>query len=498
MIKIFLFSSIIISFAFSSNVVDGFDYPFGNRGYDENNTIVIKEIEHPTLFINEKNLGYDNPMCFTGDRWNGFISNGWYNYQDVGSYFDSYGGLHPGEDWHKGPDDIGEDIYSVANGKILLIDTVRNDNNHSKAGYKIVIEHELPNTDIKLYSIYLHITNLENSKKVIKADKFYFRKKSENYDTAYEIDTGTTEVKRGDKIASISNLEGGMSPHLHFEIRLKTNNTEWNLIDIYPNDNSWGYYTQNKQTRIFKKDELDLDIESTINIMKQKDGIIDPSDFIESYRPNMSQDYSNIDDLLNSIDNKLAFQDIEKTVYKKSIISLYNLGLIKNSCKFRPADNVSQYEFLVLLTRLLYPSLFVNNKSYKQEFYFEKLKKIDSIKIDNISLKNKDKAITRGEVAQVIYYFLWNFIKDTDNNWVRNIKIGDNSGLIFIFNKKTGFKYNSLWNKENGFNKYSAFLKALNISQSMKYEPSNNINRGEMAIMINRIYKFIIQNELIK
>jgi len=247
----------------------GFDYPIGNKGYDSiGNKIPIDEHISGGLNYNqnrneEYNLGNN---IYENNNRSGSSSTTWYNISDVGNFVSvKYTkGLHPGEDWNfkKAGDDAGKPVYAVANGIIKEISKVYS-SNENKAGWKIIIEHILPDNS-KVYSIYLHVTsaNKTDGSIVDNKDDFTFKKD----DIVY----------KGDIIARLATDMIYLPEHLHFEIRNKFTSGK----ELYKNANSNGYYTYDKKkhTNLTKEQ-----VKKTFKLMK-KDGILDPSDFIDDHR----------------------------------------------------------------------------------------------------------------------------------------------------------------------------------------------------------------------
>jgi murein DD-endopeptidase MepM/ murein hydrolase activator NlpD len=71
-----------------------------------------------------------------------------------------------------------------------------------------------------------------------------------------------------------------MSPHLHFEMR--NNQTVPN--DLWPNDTGDGYYGPVPGTAGNRSPNITADEVQAAFLLMQKDGIIDPSDFIDDHR----------------------------------------------------------------------------------------------------------------------------------------------------------------------------------------------------------------------
>jgi len=156
---------------------------------------------------------------------------GWYNAQDWEVYNSDYSGYHPGEDWNDergGSTDVGAPVYAIANGVVTATSS------NVQGGQGIAISHTLPNGET-IYSVYIHIS--------IKSG----------------LSAGSSVVQ-SEQIGTIADTT---SPHLHFEIRNKLDPQD--PLGWYPNDNGYGYYTT--------KEELHTD-----------GFIVDPSEFIDSYR----------------------------------------------------------------------------------------------------------------------------------------------------------------------------------------------------------------------
>lgn len=147
-----------------------------------------------------------------------------------------YGLYHAGEDWNTdagGSSDVGKSVYAIAGGFVTAIkDEIYPGLNY---GSGIVIEHTLPN-DKKIYSVYEHI----------------------------DITSGLSDgdfIGQGDRIGTIAAISP-LSPHLHFEIR-----TKW----VEPGER---WYTHDVGGTAYYASKDDI----------FSDGLIDPSDFIDSRR----------------------------------------------------------------------------------------------------------------------------------------------------------------------------------------------------------------------
>lgn len=271
---------------------DGFDYPIGNRGYNDYGgakplleRLSSSEDYNNVLDMNNTNTSFVNP-----DRSSGTHNGSWYNLSDVGNFVTTadatLAGLHPAEDWNSkapsgGGNDVGAEVKAVANGQIVRrASTV--------AGYMIFIKHILPTNDI-YYSVYQHTTaaTLTNGNANIHGLS------SANF----EKSVGDW-VTRGEVIGRIITGAG----HLHFEMRdgskiIITSNAftyppSTSNSSFYRNDRGNGYYTNGANVSWDSYTSLSnllnnittTQIQTAITNMKA-DGIIDPSDFIDSLRP---------------------------------------------------------------------------------------------------------------------------------------------------------------------------------------------------------------------
>ena len=238
------------------NFADSFDYPLFDKGIDENgNPYEITEFDDQHSYLEKNTLYPDHPITSPITRCELTKSVGPYNYQDVGSYFADNGGIHPGEDWHIARiNDVGSEIYSVANGTIIRIRSAGIDN-----GNIIVIEHKLTN-NTKIYSLYVHV------------------------DIKDGMNTGKI-VKKGELIGKITK-DVSAKHHLHFEIRTLFNKD----LGTWPNGNGLGYYSDIINKKIYDGMSKEQ-VSKAFNLMIL-DGIIDASDFIDLHR---TSEIKNID-----------------------------------------------------------------------------------------------------------------------------------------------------------------------------------------------------------
>ncbi len=264
----------------------GFDYPIGNRGYLNSITACIPQQINPEynpLFLSADLSSTD--MIASVDRGASGKSD-WYVSSDAGNFapkgVPSHAGLHPAEDWNLGPNatsDVGQPVYAVANGEVWQI-------RPTTSGNLVVLKHTMTDGHI-YYSIYQHITavyynGVPNASGVCVGDD----------KMGYSLHDYFTKGMQIGRIASGPN-------HLHFEIRdgsyielftpSGSKNTQgFTGIGIYPLGQSNGYYTSSKSTswdNITNAANLQSkDLQAAVENMK-KDGIVDPSDFIESHRP---------------------------------------------------------------------------------------------------------------------------------------------------------------------------------------------------------------------
>ncbi|MCP4658761.1 MAG: M23 family metallopeptidase [bacterium] len=169
---------------------------------------------------------------------NAAIKSGWWLSQDVGSYYETYSGLHSGEDWNfqRGNSDLGREVYAIAHGEVIRIHKL-----NKSSMYLVFVNHELPFGE--RCSVYLHVD---------------FPSHIESHDV----------VERGELISTLARLGGGMAPHLHFEMRNFCPETG----AIWPNDGGKGGLS-------YYKDKAE---ERAMSLM-QKDGLLDPSDCIDAF-----------------------------------------------------------------------------------------------------------------------------------------------------------------------------------------------------------------------
>ena len=254
--------------AYSQELVDGFDYAIGESHDEQGNLLGI-----PEGFPEEKNKVFrDKRDCQpNNERSFGVTSAGaWYNANDVGSFYDASGGLHPGEDWHLNGGDEGEPVKAIANGYVEGIGYMCGDTPTS-CGWRIILRHNLPNPDgdglpaRALYSVYGHITSSNHEDGVLAESAEEFAYQPGSY------------VARGDAIARIATgMASIAAPHLHLELRTEPFS--------YHHGNRNGYYADEPGEVLAAM--TTEQVEKAFDLMYM-DGILDPSDFIESCRPTL-------------------------------------------------------------------------------------------------------------------------------------------------------------------------------------------------------------------
>jgi murein DD-endopeptidase MepM/ murein hydrolase activator NlpD len=206
----------------------------------------------------------------------------WYNFQDVGSYNDdiSIPGYHPGEDWNFGGstggigDDVGSNVYAVANGVVEDIRPLQNSSLES-GGWALVIRHYLlewndtPNPSVD--SVYVHIAP------PFKADGITTNFSGElGAQSWFPFEKGSY-VPKGTVIGVIGDVlppnSGGFPDHLHFELRTKL------IIISEPELAASANYWPLSRRRLNGSYTTYYDSFSDM----EDDGIIDPSDYIDDH-----------------------------------------------------------------------------------------------------------------------------------------------------------------------------------------------------------------------
>jgi murein DD-endopeptidase MepM/ murein hydrolase activator NlpD len=258
--------------------VDGFDYPFGDKGISGPDYYEILEDIDP-----EQNNYYPNNPVETPQRQCPGACLDWYNYGDVGDYATT--GLHPGEDWNfgSGTDDAGKEIFAAANGEIISISASNKDGIACKSGWRILVKHYYEGDSIN-YSIYTHITTFANIDGSICMSKLDFTVSEGQW------------IIRGEPIARIATgYCSTMATHLHFEIRNSNFVVDEGAPIIYPRDNNTGTYgglfdcispCGGASGSGYQTGGMSIEQVQTAYNNMQRDGIIDASDFIDNHRPN--------------------------------------------------------------------------------------------------------------------------------------------------------------------------------------------------------------------
>ncbi|MBB1408640.1 InlB B-repeat-containing protein [Pseudoalteromonas sp. SG44-17] len=254
------------------NVVDGFDYPLGNRGLNEQQ----QPVPFAEQITQELNHAYTKTQVNDNHTRTTNSSTGWRNAQDTGSFLGNYGGtlfggVHPGEDWNT-TNDAGEQVYAIANGKVTHLQPTYQ-SGYQTGGYTMIIEHTLTDGS-NVYSLYTHITAPAQTDGTL----------SENTQE-FSVQIGDA-VSRGQVIARLAKGMTALSPHLHFELRTIAPGS-----DLYPHDNGIGYYSHDKAKHAAMTAEQ---IASAYTIMKNDEGLIDPSDFIDFNRSGVTGKVTNI------------------------------------------------------------------------------------------------------------------------------------------------------------------------------------------------------------
>ena len=266
-------------FPWDFEYADQFDYPIGVNAQARADGI----LEFPDGFYDETNDLYPNEPTDSPLREQPSGS-GWHNTQDVGAYYYAEDGIHPGEDWNygSGRDDVGMPVFAVANGIVEDISPL-NKSSASDAGYAMVIRHfhfSFPKGTI-YDSVYVHIAP---SKKIDGSTNVNIGFVEENAESAFDFQEGQF-VPRGAQIGVIASATLPSLypyPHLHFEMRDKAVPnlpTKSAAIAVYwPRDNGNVYYGIETTASTMSAQAV-----SNAYTLMQADGIIDPSDFIDTH-----------------------------------------------------------------------------------------------------------------------------------------------------------------------------------------------------------------------
>lgn len=260
--------------------VDGYDYPLHNKGYDAfgNEIIVLEFIDpeinnlYPGYATNSPVRGCSGPYCGAPDT----VS----NRQDVGAFNDI--AIHIGEDKNigSGTDDAGEEISVIANGEVAAILLVNNGGGPLAFGWMMVVRHYEPDGTFH-HSTYKHITTLDSISGGICMSE-----------AAFTVQVGDW-VLRGQPIARIATgfTNPSYATHLHLEMR-DTTFYYTTPASLYERDNgrhSYGGFvdcvTPCSNSGLHFAGYMDSSQVRIAYDNMQRDGILDPSDFIENHRP---------------------------------------------------------------------------------------------------------------------------------------------------------------------------------------------------------------------
>ena len=259
--------------------VEGYDYVLRHRGYDAaGNEIIMLEFIDP-----ETNNLYPSYFTFSPDRECSGPYCGAdtiYNYGDVGEFNGI--AIHDGEDenYGSGDEDAGFIVYAAANGQVVDISLVNNGGGPNKFGWMITIKHyELSGSHT--HSTYKHVTSLDSvSGKICPLESIF---------TVQEGDW----VLRGQPIARIGTgyTDPDYATHLHFEMRDSTYDFA-TAGELYPRDNGRHSYgglvdciAPCSNSGLHFAGFMDTSHVRIAYQNMQRDGIMDPSDFIETHRP---------------------------------------------------------------------------------------------------------------------------------------------------------------------------------------------------------------------
>lgn len=252
------------------SLADSFRYPIGNG-------TVLEQITP------ERNNLYFSGAIANPERGATSPGAGWYNAQDVGSYYAEYSvnqgkwlweGLHPGEDWNFKGDtpNAGQPIKAVANGQVIEIRPAGASGNPSTSGYAVVIRHWLVNGDA-VDSLYVHLApdthaGVFNSSGAIGAES----------DFTFQVGASVSKSNVIGVIGAVSALP----PHLHFEMRNKPINVSGLL---WPKSTGDAYYGPEIGPAGNRSQPMsEPDVKAAFRLMHEDEGIIDPSDFIDDHR----------------------------------------------------------------------------------------------------------------------------------------------------------------------------------------------------------------------
>ena len=201
--------------------------------------------------------------------------------------------------------------------------------------------------------------------------------------------------------------------------------------------------------------------------------------------------------LLYKIPNINGFSDVHEGEFYYPYVSFlaYKQIVSSKNDNFRPNDNITQYEAIKMTENTFFKDEF--NK-YKKNHSNKKVEEnrfdflVENItEINNLSFSKMNNDITRGEVAELIMQLI---TKKLTSKTIFNVSTPPNRKLQFYI----GYKYRSLINYTDGWNLFSAGLKATGISDgyrkndgSYEYRPTKLIKRGELSKILIKAYQFV-------
>lgn len=196
--------------------------------------------------------------------------------------------------------------------------------------------------------------------------------------------------------------------------------------------------------------------------------------------------------VLYNIPNEDNFEDVKAgTFYYPYVKYLsYKSVVDGRKLKYQPNNYLTQFEALVMITNLFFKEEFnsyitdkldPDNQQHRFDFITQKLQS----EITGVNYATQNKFITRGEVAELLMKTLYIVIKDSKFPYTR---YSDGSHVRYLD------KYVGTIDSNNGWNVFSTGLKACEISKGYsngKYGLSNNVSRGEIAVLLVRAYNLI-------
>lgn len=490
-----LFSNLIKS----QIIADRFDYPIGDRGLVNDQPYEFLERISPE----KNNLFPNNPPLTNSisNRSGTSISNDWYNISDVGNFVSGLG-IHPGEDWNFGGRgmDAGKEVFSTANGTIVGIVSTSS-KGYKVLGWTIIIKHITIFNKV-FYSIYTHITSSNNSLGDLTNSKNDFLTSIENYPFVTRGQLIARVSKGNEKNNGIRIFEKNVSidtvpSHLHFEIRDA-------CFFTFPGDKLWklsngnGYYGANPK--------------EAFDNMKT-DGILDPSDFIESNRF-VIDSYKPKSQTFIPTTSGINTSDWNYTYVKQSVEN----GFFNNSASFNSSSNLTKGGAAKIIVRAAIKCGVKDafNESFSIKIPQNPINGIDAcndlydyvqtLKYNNYLNEtlvfNPDEEITVGEFCDWIAKVFRIPANSTPNvkSYVSRVQI-DNSALYASQIKKVANLF-YLNNYDLGalpfIQNISAFLMlSTQISQgngTLIYTGTAKIKRGHSAKLLMNAYNYRLQN----